>query len=334
MGNRVQKMNNRQKAFVITTGEPSGIGPDILVKLVQRKWPVKLVTFSDPDLLEERSRDLNLKLNLIPYSKKSLEYARQDKGSIYIEPIRLRTPVKPGQLKKQNSEYVIEMLQKSCLGCLKGDFLGMVTGPVHKGIINDYGVKFTGHTEFLARLCNVRKTVMLLVSKSMKVAFVTTHIPLKKVPKMINVENLTRTLLILHKKIKSIFNIHNPIIHVCGLNPHSGEQGYFGKEEVDVISPTISTLNRNGLNIHGPFPADSIFQKENIKNFDVALAMYHDQGMPVIKSSEFFHSVNMTLGLPFIRTSVDHGSALHIAGTGKAIESSMIEALKLAIKIS
>ncbi|ARC53265.1 4-hydroxythreonine-4-phosphate dehydrogenase PdxA [Candidatus Riesia pediculischaeffi] len=326
-------MENIQKTFVITTGEPSGIGPDILIKLVQRRWPVRLVTISDPFLLIERAKSLNLRLNLIPYSK-SYSIHLQPRRSIYIKPIQLRHPVIPGKLDKRNSKYVIEMLRKSCFGCLRGDFDGIITGPVHKGIINDCGTQFTGHTEFLASLCNIERTVMLLVSNTLKVAFLTTHVSLRDVPNLINVKSLTDTLLILHNEISSIFNIPNPIIHVCGLNPHAGEQGYFGKEEIEVISPTISALNKKGLNVHGPFPADSIFQKENLKHIDVVLAMYHDQGMPVLKNIGFFHSVNLTLGLPFIRTSVDHGTALQIAGTSEVEESSMIEALKLAIEIS
>lgn len=318
------------KTIVLTAGEPSGIGPDILVQLAQKKWPVRLVACIDPDLLQERAKILGLKLNLYLFNEKDFI---QPKQSLMILPVKLFDSVVCGKLNKKNSPYVIETLNQACLGCIKGDFSALVTGPIHKGIINDFGIDFIGHTEFLEFKSKAKKAVMMFVKENFRLALVTTHIPLKKVSEEITFKNLSEVILVLNSELYSKFKIKNPAIYICGLNPHAGENGYIGTEEIDTIIPVITKLKLQGMNLHGPFPADSLLQRKYFHKADVILAMYHDQALSVIKYDSFNYNVNITLGLPFIRTSVDHGTALDLAGTGKSNPKSYILALKLAIKI-
>ncbi|WMY97142.1 MAG: 4-hydroxythreonine-4-phosphate dehydrogenase PdxA [Arsenophonus sp.] len=316
--------------IIITPGEPSGIGPDILIQIAQYNWPMQLVVCADPDLLKSRAKLLNLKLKIYP---PNLKNKTQSAKTLAVLPIKLTVPVVPGQLDKKNSIYVIETLRRACDGCISGEFSGLVTGPIHKAIINDAGIAFTGHTEFLAKRSNVKKVVMMLTTKKLKIALATTHIPLKEVPRAITFKKLQETIYILHKELKSKFKIQIPKIYVCGLNPHAGEYGYIGNEEIEIIIPLIKKLRYEGLKVYGPFSADTLFQEKYLNKADVILSMYHDQGLPVLKNKSFNHAVNITLGLPFIRTSVDHGTAIELAGTKKANINSFICALKLAIKI-
>ncbi|MGP1953055.1 MAG: 4-hydroxythreonine-4-phosphate dehydrogenase PdxA [Arsenophonus sp. ET-KM2-MAG3] len=325
-------MKKSTKTIVITPGEPAGIGPDLLIKLAQQNWPVRLVACADPDLLMTRADQLGLKLDLSIYSPKLLNNGQAAK-SLTILPIKLLTPAKAGQLNKKNSIYVIETLNRACDGCMTNEFLALVTGPVHKGIINDAGISFTGHTEFFANRSKTKKVVMMLVTKTLRVALATTHLPLKKVSDAITFNSLQEVIYILNNELKYRFGIKIPAIYISGLNPHAGEGGYMGYEEINTIIPVIKKLNYEGLQLYGPFPADTLFQPKYMNKADVILTMYHDQGLPVIKYKSFSHAVNITLGLPFIRTSVDHGTAIEIAGTGKANANSFIIALKLALNM-
>ncbi|MFP3014414.1 MAG: 4-hydroxythreonine-4-phosphate dehydrogenase PdxA [Arsenophonus sp.] len=325
-------MKKQANTIVITSGEPAGIGPDILIKLVQQNWSVRLVACADPDLLITRANQLGLELKLSIYSTE-LQNNGHSAKSLVVLPIKLPTPVQSGKLNKQNSTYVIETLSRACDGCINGEFSALVTGPVHKGIINDAGIPFTGHTEFFSDRTKSKKVVMMLVKKTLRVALATTHLPLKHVPYAITFENLQEVIYILNNELKYKFGIKTPYIYICGLNPHAGEDGHIGHEEIDIIIPVIKKLSNEGLKLYGPFSADTIFQAKYLHKADVILAMYHDQGLPVLKYKGFGKSVNITLGLPFIRTSVDHGTAIDLAGTGRADVNSFITALKLAINM-
>ncbi|ARC54884.1 4-hydroxythreonine-4-phosphate dehydrogenase [Candidatus Riesia sp. GBBU] len=320
-------MIKSQNKVVITAGEPAGIGPDIVIQVLQKQWPVKIVICADPYLLKDRAKQIGLNISFSIYDRKI------DCGPVSVLPSYTSSIVKAGQINKKNSKYVIETINKAFNGCMNGEFSAMINGPVHKGIINDSGIKFVGHTEFLAQKSNIKKPVMLLTNKNLRVALVTTHIPIKEVSNEINYINLKNTIKVLNNSLKSMFKIRSPVIYVCGLNPHSGEDGYIGIEEIEIIKPVIETMKNKGVNIHGPFSADTIFQSENLKVADVILAMYHDQGLPVIKSFGFGETVNITLGLPFLRVSVDHGVAINKAGTGLSNCKSMFYSIKTAIEI-
>nr|BET44366.1 MAG: 4-hydroxythreonine-4-phosphate dehydrogenase PdxA [Candidatus Aschnera chinzeii] len=320
-------------SIILTAGEPAGIGPDLLVHIAQQQWPIRLVACVDPQLLLERAKILNLKLNLITYDLIKSSNKIQDIYSLFILPIKLTNKVKIGTLDKNNSNYVIQTLSRACDGCISGEFSGLVTGPINKKIINDAGIYFSGHTEFLTHKTQSKQAVMMLTTNNLRVALATTHIPLNMVSNAINKRTLKNTIFILNTSLKKYFNIKNPNIYICGLNPHAGENGYIGTEEKNIIIPLIKELNNYGLQLSGPFPADSIFQKKYLKKADVILTMYHDQGLPVIKSQSLGTAVNITLGLPFIRTSVDHGTALQLAGTNQINTNSFFNAIKLLIKI-
>ncbi|MBK4775603.1 4-hydroxythreonine-4-phosphate dehydrogenase PdxA [Candidatus Pantoea edessiphila] len=322
-------MTNNSR-IIITPGEPAGIGPDIIIQLAQRNWPVELVVCASPKLLNDRAAQLNLPLNLYNYHPDIVNKNRQV-GNLAIIPIELSNPVTPGQLSIANSRYVIKTLIKSCNECIKGKFQAIVTGPVNKYIINNAGIPFTGHTELFARLASAKQVVMMLVNKKFRVALATTHIPLKSVSNFITKKHLYKIIYIIYEELQKKFFIKNPSIYICGLNPHAGDGGYIGTEEIETIIPVINELNMKGLKLTGPISADTIFQEKILKKADVILAMYHDQGLPVLKSFSFTKSVNVTLGLPFIRTSVDHGTALELASTGNANPESLFMALNLAI---
>ena len=317
---------------VITPGEPAGIGPDLVIQLAQRDWPVELVVCADGALLSERASLLGLPLSLLPYSPNESAQP-QPAGTLTLLSVPLRAPVTPGELNVQNGHYVVDTLARACDGCLSGEFAALITGPVHKGIINDAGVPFTGHTEFFEERSHAPKVVMMLATEELRVALATTHLPLKDVSDAITVDLLDEVITILHHDLQTKFGLATPHILVCGLNPHAGEGGHMGTEEIDTIIPVLNTLRAKGMNLSGPLPADTLFQPKYLDNADAVLAMYHDQGLPVLKYQGFGRGVNITLGLPFIRTSVDHGTALELAGHGKAEVGSFITALNLAIKM-
>ncbi|MDF3007977.1 MAG: pdxA [Enterobacter kobei] len=317
---------------VITPGEPAGIGPDLVVQLAQRDWPMELVVCADAALLTDRASQLGLSLSLLPWQPNTPPQA-QRAGTLTLLPVTLREPVVPGQLSVANGAYVVETLARACDGCLNGEFAALVTGPVHKGVINDAGVPFTGHTEFFEERAQASKVVMMLATEALRVALATTHLPIKAVADAITPSLLRDVITILHHDLRTKFGIREPHVLVCGLNPHAGEGGHMGTEEIDTIIPVLNELRAQGMNLSGPLPADTLFQPKYLDHADAVLAMYHDQGLPVLKYQGFGRGVNITLGLPFIRTSVDHGTALELAGQGKADVGSFITALNLAIKM-
>ena len=320
------------RALALTTGEPAGIGPDLCVRIAQREWPVPLVAIADPDLMQARAEQLGLPLRLLPFDP--AEGARPAAaGSLYIEPLAVRTSARAGQLDPANAPYVLQMLESAVHGCLDGRFAAMVTAPVHKGVINDAGIAFTGHTEFLAQHSGGHP-VMLLACPGLRVALATTHLPLRAVADAVTPQILERVIRILDRDLRSRFAIAAPQILVCGLNPHAGENGHLGSEEIDVIEPTLHRLRGEGISLQGPLPADTLFTAPFLQRADAVLAMYHDQGLPVLKHMGFGNAVNITLGLPLIRTSVDHGTALDLAGTGHAEPGSLVAAIEQAIAMA
>lgn len=315
------------KPLLITSGEPAGIGPDICLALAGLDIPV--VVMGDRQLLQQRADQLNMTLELYEYDRGSAIKAGR-RNALAVYPIPLRKPVTAGKLDPHNAPYVIEILHKATDACLQGEFSAVVTAPVHKAVINDYGIAFSGHTEFFALHCNVPKVVMMLVSEGMKVALVTTHLPLGLVPKAITGENLRSSIQILHTALQTDFHIDNPRILIAGLNPHAGENGHLGFEEQRVMQPVIRQMQEEGWLLEGPMPADTMFTTENNVRGDAYLCMYHDQGLPIIKYTSFGKAVNVTLGLPIIRTSVDHGTALTLAATGHASSTSLVYAVNTA----
>ncbi|MBA2690688.1 MAG: 4-hydroxythreonine-4-phosphate dehydrogenase PdxA [Burkholderiales bacterium] len=312
--------------IAITAGEPAGIGPELCAVLAGEKWPAHLVIVADRSLIESRGTMTGTPVCLPDFSSHSTS------GASLLH-VSVAAPAVPGKLNPANSFYVLETLQRVLDGCLTGVFDAAVTAPVHKGVINDAGISFTGHTEFFAEKSGTPRVVMMLVGGGLRVALATTHLPLAAVPAAVTRDGLTETLRILHRDMVRRFGIASPRIVVAGLNPHAGESGYLGREEIDVIGPVIESLKKEGMRLQGPLPADTLFTPEHLKHADCVLAMYHDQGLTTVKYASFGQGVNITLGLPIIRTSVDHGTALHLAGTGKADASSLRAALKLAIEL-
>lgn len=325
-------MHNHNNRIVITPGEPAGVGPDLVVALAQQDWPVELVVCADPALLLARARQLNLPLQLREYQPNQPVLAQQA-GTLTILSVNTAAEVTAGQLDVNNSHYVVETLAKACDGAISGEFAALVTGPVQKSIINDAGIPFIGHTEFFADRSHCPRVVMMLATEELRVALATTHLPLLAVPGAITQGSLHEVITILDSDLKTKFGIKQPQIYVCGLNPHAGEGGHMGHEEIDTIIPALNALRQQGINLIGPLPADTLFQPKYLQHADAVLAMYHDQGLPVLKYQGFGRAVNITLGLPFIRTSVDHGTALELAATGSADVGSFITALNLAIKM-
>jgi 4-hydroxythreonine-4-phosphate dehydrogenase len=318
--------------LAITPGEPAGIGPDLVIQMAQLEWDVQLVAFADPKMMAERAALLKMPLTLVDYTSESTGILPP--GHLYISSIEAEAQVVPGELNELNGRYVVETLRVAGEANLQGEFDAVVTGPVNKSIINKAGISFSGHTEFFAQQCNTSDVVMLLSTPGLRVALVTTHIPLAYVAKAITPERLEKVITIIHQDLITKFDISEPKIYVCGLNPHAGESGHIGKEELLVINPTLDILRGKGINLTGPLPADTIFQDKYMKEADVILAMYHDQGLPVLKYKGFGASVNVTLGLPIIRTSVDHGTALDLAGTGNIDNGSFKVAISKAIKLA
>ena len=294
--------------IAFTPGEPSGIGPDIAIIYAQKTKRENLLVYCDPDVLIDRAKKLNL-----PIILKESESKNASELSIY--PIKTSNKVLPGRLDPANSNYVLKTIRHATKDCINGNCDGLLTGPVNKGVINESGIDFTGHTEFLAKLTETSKTVMLLATDQLKVALATTHLPLTEVANNITKKSLSQVIAIIHNDFKYL-GVKKPKILVCGLNPHAGENGYLGDEEKTTISPVIKELNKIGYDLIGPVPADTAFTHKSLNNVDVVLAMYHDQGLPVLKAIGFKKAANITLGLPFFRTSVDHGTAIELAGTG------------------
>ena len=318
---------------VVTSGEPAGIGPDACVLLAQTAWPADLVVAGDAALLEETAAALELPLRISRYEP-SLPPSSHAAGTMKVLHIPTAQPVKAGTLNAHNAAYVLAMLDRACDGCMNGEFAAMVTAPVQKSTIMDAGYEFTGHTEYFATRTRAALPVMMLLSGELRVALVTTHLALAEVPRAITRERLLATLRIVHHDLERHFDIASPRISVLGLNPHAGESGHLGSEEVEVIAPAIRDLQREGLNVRGPIPADTAFAPQFLADADVLVAMYHDQGLPVVKHVGFGNAVNVTLGLPILRTSVDHGTALSLARTGKADVGSLRAALTLAVQLT
>ena len=315
--------------LLITPGDPAGIGPDITLAVAQQNFDAEISVIADPDLLAERAQLLGLQIQLNIFDTLPTTVNRHIAGQLNVLPIKLATPSIAGELNSENSLYVLDCLTLAAKYCMNNEASAMVTGPVHKGIINEAGISFTGHTEFLANLSN-SKPIMMLATESLRVALATTHLPLSKVSQAITTESLNYIISALNNFLLKRCNIKNPNILICGLNPHAGEDGHLGMEEIEIIEPAIQHCKQQGLNITGPTPADTAFTTSSLAHADAVLAMYHDQGLPVLKHTGFGKAVNMTLGLPFIRTSVDHGTALNLAGSGKANINSMLAAINMA----
>jgi 4-hydroxythreonine-4-phosphate dehydrogenase len=321
------------KRIIVTAGEPAGIGPDLVLALSKESWAHQIVVCADKALLEQRANELEIDVDLLDYNPQSLP-AAQKAGSLIVDHIPLAESVIAGELNEANGHYVLKTLERAALGCMNGEFDAIVTGPVHKGVINRAGVAFSGHTEFFADKSNTPLVVMMLATEGLRVALVTTHIPLAYVSKAVTEERLEKIIHILHSDLVEKFAIPSPKIYVCGLNPHAGEDGCLGKEEIETITPTLEKLRQqDGIDLIGPLPADTIFNEKYLEEADAVLGMYHDQVLPVLKYKGFGRSVNITLGLPFIRTSVDHGTALDLAGTGNADTGSFRTALAHAIEL-
>ncbi len=314
-------------SLIITAGEPAGIGPDLVVEGASRGLNVPALVVGDPALLAQRAKLLGFDIHII--ESDTCPATPSPKGELVVYPVKMKQDCTPGKLDVNNAEYVLECLTIAANACLSKKMAGMITGPVHKGIINDAGIPFTGHTEFLAELSH-SYPVMMLACPGLRVALATTHMPLSEVSSAINKELLTKVINILHSDLRNQFHIGNPRILVCGLNPHAGEGGHLGFEEIKVISPVLEALRSKGMQLFGPLPADTLFTPRYLKEADAVLAMYHDQGLPVLKHKGFGKAVNITLGLPFVRTSVDHGTALDLAGTGKADIGSLLAAIEQA----
>ena len=300
-------MTNAKPRIALTSGEPAGIGPELCVRVAREPANAELVVIGERSLLA---------------------------GAPRIEHVPLARPATAGRLDSANARYVLAVLDRALAGCLSGEYAAMVTAPVQKSVINDAGIAFTGHTEYLAERSRTEHVVMMLVGGGLRVALATTHLPLTEVPRAITFDSLTKTLRVLDRDLRQRFRIARPRILIAGLNPHSGESGHLGREDIDVIAPAIAAARAAGIDALGPLPADTLFVPERVKGADAVLAMYHDQGLPVLKYASFGRGVNITLGLPFIRTSVDHGTALDLAGSGRADPGSLREALQLAIELA
>jgi len=319
--------------IAITAGEPAGIGPDIVLLAAQRAWDAELVAIADPLLLQQRAQLLGLPIELMPLAPGG-EPAVHRPGTLNVETVPLTSPAVAGKLDTANAPYVLATLQQAVDGCLAGTYQAMVTAPVQKSVINDAGIPFSGHTEFLAAATGTPKVVMMLATSDLRVALATTHLPLRDVPGAITGDLLQETLHILNNDLLGKFGIARPRIAVLGLNPHAGEGGHLGREEIDIIIPALDRLRAGGMDLLGPLPADTAFNPKVLDNVDAVFAMYHDQGLPVLKYAGFGKAINITLGLPIVRTSVDHGTALDLAGGGKADAGSLIQALTAAINMS
>ncbi len=318
--------------IAITPGEPAGIGPDILLQQANESLDACLLCIADAELMRQRAAklQLNVHINEMDETEKPLAHTP---GSLNVYPVALKRPAIAGKLDGENAAYVLQCLTTAVKLIEAGRVHALVTGPLHKGIINDAGITFTGHTEFLAELTG-SYPVMMLAADDLRVALATTHLPLSRVSAAITPETLQRVIEILHHDLIHMFGIEHPRILICGLNPHAGENGHLGREEIDIIEPVINRLRGRGMNLVGPLPADTLFTPRHLQQADAVLAMYHDQGLPVLKHAGFGRAVNITLGLPIIRTSVDHGTALDLAGSGRADSGSLHTALQLTVELA
>jgi|TARA_B110000114_G_scaffold69993_2_gene74273 4-hydroxythreonine-4-phosphate dehydrogenase len=314
--------------LAITSGEPAGIGPDIIAQIKRDNFDARLVIIGDQELIKQRANQLGSTQQYIDYDSTQKDMAP---NLLEIMHVPLAAPCKAGELNKDNANYVLKTLELACKGCLSGEFDAMVTAPVQKDIINQAGIPFSGHTEYLAEICGVKKPVMLLTTNRLRVALATIHMPLREVPDTITTALIIEISEIVDHDLRSRFGLENPLIKVCGLNPHAGENGYLGHEEIESIIPAIKILQSRGMNISGPYPADTVFTPAALADADAVLAMYHDQGLPVLKHAGFHNAINTTLGLPIIRSSVDHGTALDLAGTDQANAGSLMAAIDSAI---
>lgn len=319
--------------IIVTSGEPAGIGPDICTRIAQQDWPCDLVVAGDESVLSQAARAQQLPLSLYPFDEHAARKHHRA-GRLCILPIETARPVHAGRPDPGNAAHVLHMLDRACDGCREGIFDAMVTAPVQKSTLMDAGYGFTGHTEYLAQRCNAPLPVMMLCASDLRVALVTTHLPLAQVPGAITRQRLEDTLRIVHADLQRLFGISSPRMMLLGLNPHAGESGHLGMEEVQIMDPVVTALRREGMQITGPVPADTAFTDGPRGQADVIVAMYHDQGLPVLKYAAFDTAVNVTLGLPIIRTSVDHGTALGLARSGEASDTSLRAALSLAIQLS
>lgn len=315
----------------VTSGEPAGIGPDICLSLAGRVDERPVVVLADMQMLQQRAEQLDNHVELVAYQGQQQSSLS---GQLFVEHVPLIEAVESGQLNPANAAYVIEQLRRSADYAMSGRSVGVATAPVQKSVINDAGIGFSGHTEYYQQFAGVDRVVMMLATKTLRVALATTHLPLRDVPDAITKQRLHQVIDILIHDLKTKFKIATPRILVCGLNPHAGEDGYLGREEIDVINPVLEIYRAQGIDMTLSLPADTLFTPENLKDADAVLAMYHDQGLPVLKSQGFGEAVNITLGLPFIRTSVDHGTALSLAGTGQAKSSSLHVAVDLALDLA
>lgn len=318
------------RRFALTPGEPAGIGPDLCLLLAREPQSDILIAVASIDMLAARARLLGLDIQLLAVTPDHWPAAPASAGSLYVWDTELATPVQPGVLDAANAPYVLDTLLRAGRGCMSGDFDAMITAPVHKGIINEAGIPFSGHTEFLAELTATPQVVMMLATRGLRVALVTTHLPLRDVADAITPERLERVTRILDHDLRHKFGLSNPRILVCGLNPHAGEGGHLGREEIEVIEPVLERLRTEGMNLVGPLPADTLFTPKHLQQCDAVLSMFHDQGLPVLKHKGFGAAVNVTLGMPIVRTSVDHGTALDLAGSGNIDTGSLQVALETA----
>ena len=320
------------RPIVLTCGESAGIGPDLCVAAAQRARDYPLVCLGDRAMLQARAECLRLPCLISDYQLGQAPSRVAGELTVLHQP--LAVPAVPGRVEMRNAPWVLQLIDRAVTGCQRGEFSAMVTAPVHKSVINDAGIPFTGHTEYIAALCRVPLPVMLLVAGKLRVALATTHLPLRAVPDAITHDSLLAALRVLNGGLQQFFGIARPRIGVCGLNPHAGESGHLGTEEQQIIKPALNSARDFGLDVSGPYPADTLFVPRNLDMYDAILAMYHDQGLPVLKHAGFGAAVNITLGLPIVRTSVDHGTALDLAGTGRADAGSLLAAIHLAATLS
>ncbi len=322
-------MARRPSVIALTTGEPAGIGPELCAALARLRRPAaRIVLLGDARLVAERAGRARFAVR--PYARGAAPRA----GGLEIEHVPLAVPSAPGRLDPANAPYVLALLDRAIDGCRAGEFDAVVTAPVQKSVINDAGFAFTGHTEYFAERTGTARVVMMLAGGGLRVALATTHLALADVPRAITRDGLAATLAVIDRDLRERFGIARPRILVAGLNPHAGESGHLGREEIEIIAPAIAAAAANGIAAEGPLPADTLFVPQRLKRADCVLAMYHDQGLPVLKYASFGRGVNVTLGLPFVRTSVDHGTALDLAGTGRADAKSLVEALRLASRLA
>jgi len=319
--------------LALTVGEPAGIGPDLAVALSRQALPCRLAVLGDADVLAQRAQLVGIALEFDHLSATDAVPPHRP-GRLAVRHLPVDAPVAPGRLNAANAPHVLALLDEATDGCLAGRYDAVVTAPVHKGVINDAGIPFTGHTEYLADRSVTPRVVMMLTGGGLRVALATTHLPLRDIADAITPDLLREVISILHGDLVERFGIANPRIAVAGLNPHAGESGHLGHEEIDVIEPVLTALRNEGMDLAGPLPADTLFSRIRVDPVDAVLAMYHDQGLPVLKYASFGEGVNVTLGLPFVRTSVDHGTALDLAGSGRAEVGSLLAAITLAIDLA